>query len=850
MPSQIIQNYLNDTTVDVQLRRNALDDLKSGIPEQKIEKALVSKYGATYAPKDVEVMQPSSSAIATQLRASREGGQPITEGQAFNLAQREATLAKEQRDPKSIAGRLESAGEAAKSMASEGFGQARRGAEEVIAGITGEDSFVAGTGERVESGEGFVERAQTVGEGLLDMVSGTLETVFSPVGGVVGAAQPEVEAGITKFMETRTPEQKQAIGQFKQFIDEMPEDVKKSIEATFNIAGLGAAKPAAKKTGQIIAETTPKVIEKGGEVIQVSKQLLKDFEASQAQKQLIKLDNFIDESIEKGVRPSLTGEKKTPGGLQKFQDKARESVFIIKENKPNLSFTDEFGEVTEGILPRSLKEFNDAVQQTKRNIYEQYSSLAKQAGEAGVDIPLTGIADELTPVINSKVLKTQAPEIVDYAAKQRDRFIEAASYTAEEAEEAIKLMNQSLEAFYRNPSYDTASKAYIDSLIVNNIRKALDNKITNVTGKQYQALKNQYSALKAVEKDVAHRALVDARKNSKGLLDFTDVFSGGEAVAGLVSLNPALLAKAGTQKAIKEYFKFINDPNTIIRRMFQKVDDTPPLSKAGQTAKTTEALTSPKKTGIIEGTKPELNIKLSKPQTLRSGAKNQFSTSNNEMDLFGHIFENQPPSIDTFYFKEGVEGGKGIATKNFKNVLNDFKKLGNDEFTVSDVSDEMIDFLKRKESQGIIESSGKYTYNGTRDPQLLYKISSKSKIPAKTTGLLEEAKKYKSAEEFISNKFGVDSKLYNKTLGSRSINTGKDTIKYTIKESGDGIRLFKLLADKKGTGAGSDFMSALKAYSDSTGKPITIMNPTNKSFWSKFDYLEKSGGRDLKYTPK
>ena len=107
-----------------------------------------------------------------------------------------------------------------------------------------------------------------------------------------------------------------------------------------------------------------------------------------------------------------------------------------------------------------------------------------------------------------------------------------------------------------------------------------------------------------------------------------------------------------------------------------------------------------------------------------------------------------------------------------------------------------------------------------------------------------------SIDDFLSKKLGGNSELYDKTLGSRVISTGKDNIRYTIKEADGEIKLFKILADKKGTGVGTEFMNGLKEYADSTGKPIKIMNPTNEKFWSKFPYLSKSGGRDLKYDPR
>ena len=66
--------------------------------------------------------------------------------------------------------------------------------------------------------------------------------------------------------------------------------------------------------------------------------------------------------------------------------------------------------------------------------------------------------------------------------------------------------------------------------------------------------------------------LRDARKNSKGLIDYTDIFSGGQVVSGILSGNPAAIASGVTQKSISAYFKFLNNPNRAVKQMFESAD--------------------------------------------------------------------------------------------------------------------------------------------------------------------------------------------------------------------------------------------------------------------------------------
>lgn len=280
------------------------------------------------------------------------------------------------------------------------------------------------------------------------------------------------------------------------------------------------------------------------------------------------VNKIIDKGIEKGIRPSVAG-KKTAQQVDAFKQDARTAVLAITKNKKALSFANDVGESVKGIVPRSLKEFAESVDQTKKTIFKKYDSLAKKAGEAGARVNLAPVAEELKKVGADKVLNDLYPEVVSYAEKRAETLAKRTAYSAEEAQTAIKHLNESLQAFYRNPTFESASKAQIDAMIANNIRSSLDNVITSATGEGYSALKKVYGSLKAIEKDVAHRAIVDARKNVKGLIDFTDIFSAGDIIAGVATMNPAQIAKGGVQKAIATLYKKINDPNRTIKNMFQ-----------------------------------------------------------------------------------------------------------------------------------------------------------------------------------------------------------------------------------------------------------------------------------------
>lgn len=290
---------------------------------------------------------------------------------------------------------------------------------------------------------------------------------------------------------------------------------------------------------------------------------------------------IVTQGINKGIRPSVAG-KGTYSQAKAYEKKSADAVGSIIDNKPNLQLTDDYGDIVAEKLPENLRQFSQSIEQTKQGIFEQYNTMAKEAGEEGAKISLSPAVKELKKITTRKAIQDNAPETVAYAEQRLDALAKRGSYTAEEGQEAVKIMNQSLDSFYKNPSPDTASRAYVDALVSNNIRKSLDKAITGLKGPGYQELKRKYGALKTIEKEVSQRAIVDARKNKAGLVDFTSVMSGDRAVHGILSMNPVSVGQGAAIEGIKAIIKTVNDPNRTVKKMFiaaEKIRNNPNFVK-------------------------------------------------------------------------------------------------------------------------------------------------------------------------------------------------------------------------------------------------------------------------------
>src|SRR3990167_607130 len=280
------------------------------------------------------------------------------------------------------------------------------------------------------------------------------------------------------------------------------------------------------------------------------------------------IQNKILTLFQKSIKPTA---KKTLTQAERYNTNTINALRAIKANADKLNIEDITGELVSR-TPQTINEFAQGIDQTKKLVFDQYDILAKQAGDAGAVIDAKPIATEVESVAQNKALQITNPEIIKYAQNWAERLREFDVLDTQTTQEVIRLMNNNLQTFYKNPTYESASKVAIDAGIANNFRKSLDDAIEGATGEQYQALKNQYSALKAIENDVVRASMRDARKNTKGLLDYKDIFTGGQMIGGILSLNPAMFSKGAIERGVKEYIKFLNDPNRAVANIFEKLN--------------------------------------------------------------------------------------------------------------------------------------------------------------------------------------------------------------------------------------------------------------------------------------
>jgi len=299
------------------------------------------------------------------------------------------------------------------------------------------------------------------------------------------------------------------------------------------------------------------------------------------------VDSYITKRYRSVVKPP-PGTAKGETALAQQDQRILTTVDQIIANKDALRLTD----ATPGQLPRSLRQFSEAVDQTKKSLFQKYDAMTQQSGDVGVQVDLAPVISELRSIGTRPEVVDLHPELIPQAEQLARNFEARGFYSPSAAQDAIENLNRTLSAFYKNPTEQTVGRANLLAPVARILRSQLDKAIGEAQGPGYQALRLQYGALASVEKDVARAVQREANKIPGGLAGtFADMAASEEAIRGVLTLNPAALARAGGIRAAKSAIKYIYDPNRAIERMFQRraTPQMPPTALAAPVARGAQA---------------------------------------------------------------------------------------------------------------------------------------------------------------------------------------------------------------------------------------------------------------------
>lgn len=357
------------------------------------------------------------------------------------------------------------------------------------------------------------------------------------------------------------------VAAYSEFSEKYP-DAAVALEGIFNITGVAIGR----KAGQVV----------GKEIKEIAGDVARKAVPPSAEGIDRSIRSVVKKGISKGIRPKRT--KGSFSQAEKGFDRAATGVQEIVTNKQNLSFVDDIGDTVQGAVPENLSQFAQSIEQTKRKIFSQFDELAQSTGDF---VPIDDAVAAIGQRLSKKAIQAiPGADSRKYAEEFMERLRKAGPLSAKEAQEIITELNGRLTTYHANPSVAAKGIAAVDNEVVLAMRKALDKTISTATGSRYQALKNNYGALRSLEDDVGkalHRDMVKAKASFGDLI--TDVGSGTQMAYAVATQNAALAAASVTSKVIGKLHKITNDSNKTIKTMFQNVEKLVEKKKLGSAPK-------------------------------------------------------------------------------------------------------------------------------------------------------------------------------------------------------------------------------------------------------------------------
>ena len=280
------------------------------------------------------------------------------------------------------------------------------------------------------------------------------------------------------------------------------------------------------------------------------------------------IDDIVKQGFEKGVKPSVSG-KRGYKFISNYFDDAKNSVISV------LKRTDK--------VPKTMEQFSEAIEKSKKQIWDEVRNISSTATKQGIDV-------DLMPTI--KNMRKMANDLLDGPNYKQGEYISkiinnwetkypGLRITPDRAEKLISEFNAASKSFWKNPNAHDPGRAIVDAGISDELRESIFNSIPDSAN--YKSLRKEYGSLLAIEKDVAHRALVHNRRNVKGFFDLLGDWGTADFAAGLATMEPTHIVKGATKKLLTKRIKRLNSPDFQTKKMFQEAEKE--LIKSGDIPK-------------------------------------------------------------------------------------------------------------------------------------------------------------------------------------------------------------------------------------------------------------------------
>lgn len=219
-----------------------------------------------------------------------------------------------------------------------------------------------------------------------------------------------------------------------------------------------------------------------------------------------------------------------------------------------------------GLKPSNLKEYADAIFDTKKSVWRDIESRLSAGQAANSRVDLSSIALDILEKSEDSALLSVNPK----ASKQLVEIAENLVSHGDDvdiltAERIKQFLNADLgDAFGATDLSKQAKEA--KKFITREIGVKLDNVLSDISG-EFKDLKIKYGSLSSIEDDVLKRLIVFERQNPEGL---ADILTKTEAAAEIAFGGTKGRLKGIARLTMAKRLKKANNADELIRRAFNK----------------------------------------------------------------------------------------------------------------------------------------------------------------------------------------------------------------------------------------------------------------------------------------
>lgn len=276
-------------------------------------------------------------------------------------------------------------------------------------------------------------------------------------------------------------------------------------------------------------------------------------------------------------RALSTQGKKSIGVFLKNPQKQYKAFEIMHDMAPSLKVVDEAGDV----VPWNPKEtdfnqFAQAFKDAKDQTWEGISGAIKEATGKDLHVDAGPILDFLNKTAGSKFTTSEvraaaqrlSDEVANMSTPGTNGQIPIAGLT-----EYNKVLNTKISGVLTGTT-DNAVRD-LEAGLAKQLSEAADKAVESVTDSRFATLKDNYGALKTIEKDLVRRAQQESRQIDNSLGDFMNRYGTIEIANGFFQAaqgNFGPLAKGVGAKVLGAYSKKLRTPSTYLKKAFTEID--------------------------------------------------------------------------------------------------------------------------------------------------------------------------------------------------------------------------------------------------------------------------------------